>query len=131
MKRVIIESPYKANGDNTVRDHIYYARRCVLDSVLRGESPIASHLLLPQVLDDNIPSERQMGIAAGLAWRPVADLSTFYTDYGWSTGMLDALGSCIAEGLPYNIRALDGPAQIPDILRSTVSAGYPDCIIKG
>ena len=42
-------------------------------ALARGEAPIASHLLYPQVLDDADPFQRQQGIAAGLAWAAVAD----------------------------------------------------------
>ena len=65
MKRVILESPYA--GD--IQRNIKYARECLKDSIKRGEAPIASHLLYTQVLDDNIPEERQHGIDAGLAWK--------------------------------------------------------------
>lgn len=85
MKLVIVESPYA--GD--INRNIKYARECLKDSLLRGESPIASHLLYTQkdVLDDNIPSERKLGIDAGLAWKKVADLHVFYIDFGMSNGM--------------------------------------------
>ncbi len=85
MKRIILESPYA--GD--IERNIEYARLCVKDSLLRGEAPIASHLLYtqPGILDDNIPDERNLGIAAGLAWKQVADKQVFYIDYGYSKGM--------------------------------------------
>ena len=85
MKRVILESPYA--GD--IQRNIKYARECLKDSLKRGEAPIASHLLYTQkdVLDDNIPEERQLGIDAGLAWKKVADLHVFYIDFGMSNGM--------------------------------------------
>ena len=38
---VIIESPYMGN----VKSNVAYARKCMSDSLLRGESPFASHLL--------------------------------------------------------------------------------------
>ena len=52
-----------------------YARACVRDSLLRGEAPIASHLLYtqPGVLRDNVAGEREQGIAAVLAGEPVAE----------------------------------------------------------
>lgn len=92
MKRVIIESPYA--GD--IAANVEYARRCVRDSVLRGEAPIASHLLFTQlgILRDDVAEERALGIAAGLAWSLVADLHAFYIDRGFSRGMLQALGIC-------------------------------------
>jgi hypothetical protein len=82
---VILESPYA--GD--VERNVAYARACVHDSLMRGEAPIASHLLYTQegVLDDNLPEERILGIDAGLAWRLAADASVVYTDLGMSSGM--------------------------------------------
>lgn len=121
MKRVIIESPYAGHGDSdyerrlATRVNITYARACVRDSVIRGEAPIASHLLFTQagILNDDIPAERELGIAAGLAWREVADLSVFYTDRGWSRGMLAALDSLGPAVNRTEIRALFGPIQWP------------------
>lgn len=62
----------------------------MLDCLNRNESPIVSHLLYTQVLDDTIPEERKLGIEAGLAWLGVADKHVFYIDYGYSSGMLAA-----------------------------------------
>lgn len=88
MRRVIIESPYAGDVERNVK----YARSCVMDSLLRGESPIASHLLYTQdgMLDDEIPEQRRMGIGAGLTWLDVADLHVFYIDFGVSEGMREA-----------------------------------------
>jgi hypothetical protein len=74
MRRVILESPYAGN----VEENVAYARAAVRDSLLRGESPIASHLL--RILKDSVPDERQLGIEAGLAWRFVAEASVVYQD---------------------------------------------------
>lgn len=104
MKRVILESPYA--GD--IETHVKYARRALHDCLAKGESPIASHLLFtqPGVLDDKILSERELGIQAGLAWMPVAELIVFYTDYGMSLGMQDAFDLVISENLPYECRLI-------------------------
>ena len=85
MIRVILESPYAGDVDRNIE----YARRCVNDSLHHNEAPIASHLLYTQkgVLDDNIDTERQLGIGAGLEWLKVADMHVFYVDYGSSDGM--------------------------------------------
>src|SRR4051812_9833468 len=93
VKLVIIESPYA--GD--VEANVEYARRCVRDSLLRGEAPIASHLLYtqPGILNDDIPEERRHGIEAGLAWRAVAQGSVVYIDRGLSSGM--KYGIALAE----------------------------------
>ena len=105
MKLVILESPYA--GD--VEANVAYARACLLDSLRRGEAPIASHLLYTQVLDDTVPEERALGIAAGLAWRAVPGvLPVFYIDRGWSRGMLAARDTYDREGIIYELRRLEG-----------------------
>lgn len=102
---VILESPYA--GD--VERNVAYARACLLDSLRRGEAPIASHLLHTQVLDDTDPDERTRGIAAGLAWRTVPGaLPVFYVDRGWSRGMLAARDLYDREGIAYETRRLPG-----------------------
>lgn len=85
MRRVIIESPYA--GD--IERHLSYARRCMHDSLSRGEAPLASHLLYtqPGILRDDIKTERDWGIAAGLVWADIADATIVYMDLGISRGM--------------------------------------------
>jgi hypothetical protein len=102
VRLVIVESPYAGDIERNVR----YARAAVRDCVLKGEAPIASHLLFtqPGILDDDVPEERALGIAAGLAWKHVADSHVFYVDLGWSRGMQaawDAIGDtarAVVEG---------------------------------
>lgn len=112
IKRVILESPYA--GD--VEGNEAYARRCARDCAMKGESSQASHLYYTQFLDDNKPEERALGMRLGLAWREVADYSVFYTDRGWSRGMLAALHTAINNGLPFKVRALDGEPCPPSSL---------------
>lgn len=105
MKRlVIIESPYA--GD--VEANVSYARAAMRDSLERGEYPIASHLLYtqPGILDDDVAEERALGMAAGLAWRAVAEKTVFYVDRGWSGGMLAARAIYEHEGFPFEERSL-------------------------
>jgi len=105
MRRVILESPYA--GD--VEANVAYARRCVRDSVLRGEAPIASHLLFtqPGILDDNVPEERALGIDAGLAWLAYADAMVLYVDLGISNGMREAMRIAQRSGLLTEIREIN------------------------
>lgn len=104
MRRVIVESPYA--GD--VELNRVYARACVRDSLSRGEAPIASHLLYtqPGVLRDEVPSERQWGIDAGLAWGEVADATVVYADRGISPGMEYGIIRAVLEGRPIEYRLL-------------------------
>lgn len=106
MKLVILESPYA--GD--VVENIRYARACVRDSLLRGEAPIASHLLYTQrgILNDDIPAERQHGIDAGLAWRAVSEGTVVYIDRGISEGMQYGIDKALADGKSVERRNLPG-----------------------
>lgn len=115
MKRVIIESPYAGYVDR----NLAYARCCLLDSLKRGEAPIASHLLYTQVLDDTIPEEREQGINAGLEWRLVARGAVFYIDFGYSSGMEAALKVYDYEKIPYVTRIL--PAEV----LAQINAAFP------
>lgn len=124
MKRVIIESPYACcaiaspfssatskSGDSASGDverNLEYGRACLRDSLMRGESPIASHLLYtqPGVLDDDNPTERILGIEVGLAWGEVSDGTVVYNDYGISIGMLYGINRAHALGKPVEFRYL-------------------------
>lgn len=87
MRKVILESPYAGE----VELHLDYARYCLKDSLMRGEAPIASHLLHTQVLNDEIEEERNLGINAGHQWLEVCEAVVVYTDLGISKGMRQAI----------------------------------------
>lgn len=105
MKLVIIESPYA--GD--IKANEVYARKCVADSLARGEAPIASHLLYtqPGILDDTIPEERAKGIAVGLAWGKHADLTALYLDRGMTRGMEQGVEHAHKNGRPLEVRWIE------------------------
>jgi len=109
MKRVIIESPY-AGTPEQIKINVRYARACVLDSLMRGEAPIASHLLYTQegILRDEIPGDRQMGMDAGHAWLIGCDLVAVYTDLGLSMGMVVGASRARDAGKPIEMRTLAG-----------------------
>jgi hypothetical protein len=104
---VIIESPHK--GRNLVERWLNrrYARRCLKDSLMRGEAPLASHLLHTQVLRESDAYERQLGIGAGLAWLSKANASVFYLDRGMSEGMDLAWWAAKDAGVPIEYRMLN------------------------
>lgn len=121
MKLVIIESPYKGDIVRNKR----YLRACIRDCLRRGESPYASHRMLTDALDDDIPEERELGIAAGLAWRNARQailnddsdpsmgalrhdpiLPLFYVDLGMSGGMTGAMNTYVVDGISFERRTL-------------------------
>ncbi len=108
MIRVVIESPFA--GD--VERNIEYARRCLADSLARGEAPFASHLLYtqPGVLDDTIPEERKNGMYAGFEWGSQADLCAVYKDLGVSPGMEEGIRRATNAGVPHTFRSIGAVA---------------------
>lgn len=104
MKRVIIESPYAGQ----IFRNILYARACVKDSLQRGEAPLASHLLYtqPNILDDEVVSERSNGILAGHMWIPYADCVVAYLDFGISKGMCLGMDTATRLKIPVVMRRL-------------------------
>lgn len=101
---VILESPYA--GD--VERNTAYARRCMRDSLMRGEAPMASHLLYtqPGVLRDDVAAERRIGIDAGLAWGRAASATVVYTDFGISPGMSYGIERANVDGRPVIYRTI-------------------------
>lgn len=106
MRLVIVESPYA--GD--IQKHVRYARACLRDCLLRGEAPMASHLLYtqPGVLDDAIPDQRRLGIEAGLEWGAVAEWTVVYTDCGISKGMEHGISNAHCAGRKVQYRTIPG-----------------------
>lgn len=110
MRRVVLESPFA--GD--VEANLAYARACVRDSLLRGEAPIASHLLYtqPGILNDDDRNERAHGINAGHAWMYGGGVAAVvvYIDRGISSGMEAGIRTAEVLGLPVERRSLEGGA---------------------
>jgi hypothetical protein len=104
MRIVILESPF--SGD--VETNVAYAKACIRDCLSKGEAPIASHLLYTQtgILDDDVPEERALGIAAGHAWYKAADYAVVYRDRGVSRGMEEGIRVAREAGTPIRYRSL-------------------------
>lgn len=104
---VILESPFAAPTPEGIEANISYARACLRDSLLRGEAPLASHLLYtqPGVLDDTKPEERARGIAAGLSWIDHAQATVVYADRD-SPGMELGIVMAMKAGRTVEIRRI-------------------------
>ena len=100
MKRVIIESPYGSSDLSIVKQNILYLKRCLLDSLRKDEAPFASHGFYTQILNDQIPKERSLGMKAGLTWQDKADLVAVYFDYGITKGMELGIKNALLAKVP-------------------------------
>ena len=56
----------------------------------------------------DVPGERELGIAAGLAWLPVAHATVVYTDRGISPGMHRGIRAARLLGIPIEWRSVTG-----------------------
>lgn len=61
--RVYVISKYAGNTKKNTKAAIAYCRYVIA----KGKMPIASHLLYPQILDDSVPEERELGLSFGLS----------------------------------------------------------------
>jgi len=106
---VLLESPYGSKDDAVVEANVEFARACARDCFMRGEYPFPSHILYTQkgILDDRIPEERAMGIAAGLAWGSYAAKTVVYLDRGMSSGMKLGITRAKEENRPIEYRYLN------------------------
>lgn len=66
---VYIASPYAGDVEKNVR----FARAACRYAVAQGATPVAPHLLYPQILEDSNPAERDTGIRMGLRLLEVCD----------------------------------------------------------
>jgi hypothetical protein len=108
MKLVLVESPFASPDPATRIEYLAFARACLRDCLERGEAPFASHLLYtqPGVLDDDSPTERALGIEAGLAWGNKAELTVVYKNFGISPGMAKGIERAKKDGRPIEYRTL-------------------------
>jgi hypothetical protein len=108
---VVVESPYRGDDGLLLLENIEYAEACVADCLRRGEAPFASHLLYTRALNDEVPHEREQGIALGLALGARLDRTVVYTDRGISPGMREGIAAAEALGRPVEYRTLPPKAE--------------------
>lgn len=127
MKLVMIETPLMAKGERTVNMNLDYARRCMKDSLSRGEAPFAMHLLYTQVLDDTILEERKQGMTCGLAWLLRAEAVILYCDYGVSLGMKIAYKKALENNMDIELRFIN---DYNEKLVQQVKCDLFDCFLE-
>lgn len=103
---VQFESPFGAPDAEGIVRNVTYALIGMRDSLQRGEAPFASHLLYTQMLDDELPDERTMGIVAGLRIGEHAEATVVYEDLGISRGMQMGIDHALDLGRPIEYRRL-------------------------
>lgn len=96
-KKIYVASKYAGDIQINIENAIWCCRY-VID---RGYMPIASHLLYPQILDDSIPRERELGLMFGLALLAACDEVWVFTVNGEvSSGMEKEIEEAKRLGIP-------------------------------
>lgn len=124
-RQVQLESPFGAPTREGIITNVAYALLAMRDSLYRGESPFASHLLYTQMLDDTDPTERKMGIDQGLVIADNADLTAVYTDLGISRGMEFGIAHAEQDLRPIVYRKLYEATLSRDEIIAQVHASSP------
>ena len=97
VKKIYVASKYAGNVAENVETAIWCCRY-VID---KGFMPIASHLLYPQILNDEIPREREMGIKFGLALLAICSEIWVFIDRGEiSSGMEREIAEAVRLNIP-------------------------------
>lgn len=97
---VFVASPW-SGGPKGYRQ---YLKKAVLDSLDRGEVPIASHGFYPNYLDDTTPLERKIGLTCGLELLRRSDELAVYADHGMTPGMEVEVQLAVRHRIPITFR---------------------------
>ena len=68
-RKVYVASKYAGDVAVNTKNAVAYCRQVIAE----GFMPVASHLLYPQMLNDNTPAERELGLLFGLALLRMCD----------------------------------------------------------
>ena len=82
-KKIYVVSKYAGNISANTKNAAKYCRY-IIDQCFM---PIASHLLYPQVLNDDVSTERELGTAFGLSLLAICDEVWVFIDGQISSGM--------------------------------------------
>ena len=82
-KKIYVVSKYAGNINANTKNAARYCRY-IID---QGFMPIASHLLYPQILNDDVSTERELGTAFGLSLLAICDEVWVFIDGQISSGM--------------------------------------------
>lgn len=106
-KLVYIASPYA--GD--VEANVAFAKAACRYAMEQGATPLAVHLLYPQILDDHVPAERESGIRMGMRVLEACD-ELWLCGGRLSHGMRAELTAAEQLGIPVR-RVTDIPQDVP------------------
>lgn len=81
--KVYVASKYAGDVEKNVAAAVDYCKYVINQDMI----PVASHLLYPQMLDDSIPEERELGLMFGLSLLAICDEVWCFGDVSSSAGV--------------------------------------------
>ena len=96
LEKVYICSPYMGDIENNVRKAIYYSRLVAF----LGLMPVTPQIYSTRFLDDNIPKERQLGLAMGLDLLSECQELWAFGLNNPSVGIQGEINYCVEHNIP-------------------------------
>jgi hypothetical protein len=109
VKRVFVCSACR--GD--VAANVEVARAACREVLRVGDAPFAPHLLYPDLLDDDVPAERALGMEAGRRWLAMSHEVLVVGEV--TAGMREEIATAEALGIP--VRYVATPPAPPTVWR--------------
>lgn len=101
LPKVYVVSPLSAPTLSEIEANMKRAEQLCLYAMLLGDvAAFAPHAFYPRFLDDGSVPERELGMAAGVAWMDVADAVWVFTKRGYSKGMVMEIERAARDGKP-------------------------------
>lgn len=94
-KIVYIASPYAGDTESNIE----FAKAACRLAMEEGNIPVAAHLLYPQMLDDTVPEQRELGIRMGLKLLGACS-ELWLCGSRISSGMQEELKEAWRQGIP-------------------------------
>ena len=107
MKKIYICSPYRGN----VKKNVALAKRACRMVTLCGDIPVCPHIYFTTFLSNDDPSERKLGMHAGIELMKECD-EVVVVGNSISVGMACEIG--IAGTMGKKVTAVPDPAQLSD-----------------
>lgn len=96
MKKIFICSAYRGDIDGNIEKAKEYCRWAAVEC---GVIPIAPHLFFPQFLDDDVETERELGINMGLSLLKECSELWYFGD-SITEGMKKEIDTAVKLGIP-------------------------------
>jgi len=122
MQCVILESPSSGNEHPIIYEK--YAKACVLDSLLRRESPFSAFLLYrqPDMLEQVKSDEIILGKLAEIEWSKFCTKMIVYKDLGVSKDMQRNIDTAIASDCIVEYRTLNDSQFKKENIAATIAS---------